>query len=216
MKWKDGDKTDPTKIEPEQDYQNELEYSPWERKKISSFISERFKTTDVFMVGLGLGLLLVILIVVMAIPRGKKAADVNQIKDLEVRLQRLEDRLNEFEGIGEKLAWLGSQDRKIDRLSKRVARLESSVSKKKRQPTGKLDKTPPVKQGAAGNKDAARKAAKPVKSQTGPQYHQVKAGDTLYSVSRRYGLSVDGLRRLNQLTSKATIYPGQKLLIKGP
>lgn len=215
MKWKDSNKTGTTQEEPEQDYHNELEYSPWERKKISSFIPERFKTNEISMVLLGLGLLLVILIVaVVAIPRVRKTADVNQIKDLEARLQKLEDRLNEFEGIDEKLAWLGSQDRKIDRLSRRVAHLESSMSKKMNQLTRKLDKIPDVKKGVAGNKDAENTADKSAKSKAGPQYHQVKAGDTLYSISRRFGFTVDGLRKLNKLTPETAIYPGQKLLIK--
>lgn len=214
MKWKDSAKTNTIQEEPEQDYQNELEYSPWERKNISNFIPERFKTTEVYMVGLGLGLLLVILIVVMAVPRGRKTADINQIKDLEVRLQRLEDRLNEFEGIDEKLAWLGSQDRKIDRLSRRVAHLESSMSKKMNQLTRKLDKIPEAKKGVTGNKDTERTADKPAKSKADPHYHQVKAGDTLYSISRRFGLTVDDLRKLNKLTPETAIYPGQKLLIK--
>jgi len=207
MKWKDSNTNGTAQEEPEQDYDNELEYSPWERK--------RFKTTEFSMVWLGLGLLLVILIVaVVAIPRGRKTAHVNQIKDLEIRLQKLEERLNEFEGLDEKLAWLGSQDRKIDRLSRRVAHLESATSKKMNQLTRKLDKIPEVKKGVAGNQDAARTADKPAESKAGPQYHQVKAGDTLYSISRRYGLKVDEIRKLNKLTPETAIHPGQKLLIK--
>lgn len=42
----------------------------------------------------------------------------------------------------------------------------------------------------------------------------VQAGDSLYSISRRYGLTVDELKKLNQLTSNA-LSIGQKLKIKG-
>ena len=41
-------------------------------------------------------------------------------------------------------------------------------------------------------------------------FHQVKKGDTLYSISKQYGLTVDELKRLNQLSSN-TISIGQKL-----
>jgi LysM repeat protein len=49
--------------------------------------------------------------------------------------------------------------------------------------------------------------------QTKAVYHDVVAGETLYGISRRYGLTVDELRRLNKLEPEATIYPAQRLLI---
>jgi LysM repeat protein len=42
-------------------------------------------------------------------------------------------------------------------------------------------------------------------------YHVVRAGETLWELSRRYGLSVDRLRQLNDLAPDAPIYPGQQL-----
>ncbi|MBC8313656.1 MAG: LysM peptidoglycan-binding domain-containing protein [Candidatus Cloacimonetes bacterium] len=44
-------------------------------------------------------------------------------------------------------------------------------------------------------------------------YHIVKKGDTLYSISKKYGLSVDVLKRINNLTSN-NIYIGQKIYLK--
>jgi len=43
-----------------------------------------------------------------------------------------------------------------------------------------------------------------------PAVHEVRAGDTLWSISRRYGLSMDTLRRINHLGS-TSVHPGQKL-----
>lgn len=45
-----------------------------------------------------------------------------------------------------------------------------------------------------------------------PRYHRVSSGDTLYSLSRRYGTSVDALKRTNGLTSDS-IRTGQTLRI---
>ena len=45
------------------------------------------------------------------------------------------------------------------------------------------------------------------------RYHDVRAGETLWGISRRYGLTVDELCRLNGLTPKEVIYPGQKLIV---
>ena len=44
--------------------------------------------------------------------------------------------------------------------------------------------------------------------------HRVSSSETLYGISRHYGLTVEDLRRLNKLLPKANIYPDQKLLIR--
>lgn len=44
-------------------------------------------------------------------------------------------------------------------------------------------------------------------------YHTVRSGDTLGAIARRYGVSVDQLRRLNELRGN-TIRPGQRLRVK--
>ena len=36
---------------------------------------------------------------------------------------------------------------------------------------------------------------------TGTQTYRVRQGDTLYSIARQFGTSIDDLKRLNQLTS---------------
>ena len=41
--------------------------------------------------------------------------------------------------------------------------------------------------------------------------HEVQDGDSLWSISRRYGMSLDVLRRINQLGARAVVRPGQKL-----
>ncbi len=43
--------------------------------------------------------------------------------------------------------------------------------------------------------------------------HVVRKGDSLYSISREYHVSVGELRQKNNLGSKNTIYPGQKIII---
>lgn len=47
----------------------------------------------------------------------------------------------------------------------------------------------------------------------GKRYHEVKKGETLTSIAKRYGLSVEELRRINNLSPKAALSAGQKLIV---
>lgn len=60
---------------------------------------------------------------------------------------------------------------------------------------------------AAGSARAQNTAA--------PQTHTVEAGDTLYSLARRYGLTVEALQQLNGLEG-TTIRVGQELVVAPP
>lgn len=44
-------------------------------------------------------------------------------------------------------------------------------------------------------------------------YHEVSKGETLYSISRKHGISVDELQRLNNLKNNQLIHPKQKLIV---
>ncbi|MGH8129411.1 MAG: LysM peptidoglycan-binding domain-containing protein [Steroidobacteraceae bacterium] len=45
--------------------------------------------------------------------------------------------------------------------------------------------------------------------------HRVKSGESLWSISRRYGMTVPQLARMNHLSAKAVIRPGQRLQVAG-
>ena len=48
----------------------------------------------------------------------------------------------------------------------------------------------------------------------GSVVHTVKSGDNLWDISRKYGVSVEQIRKLNGLSSKAVLKIGQKLIIR--
>ena len=60
---------------------------------------------------------------------------------------------------------------------------------------------------------AASAAQKEPVSQAKGGYHEVQSGDTLSGIAGKYGISLDELCRLNNITKDQTIYPGQKLLV---
>jgi membrane-bound lytic murein transglycosylase D len=47
-------------------------------------------------------------------------------------------------------------------------------------------------------------------------FYAVKKGDTLYSIAKKYGLSVAELRDLNDLSKRAVVHVGQKLRVSQP
>lgn len=63
---------------------------------------------------------------------------------------------------------------------------------------------------------APQAAAKPSKSKTSgsPVYHTIKSGDTLYSIAKRNGTTVDKLLKLNGMKSNQVLRVGKKIRIK--
>ncbi len=45
------------------------------------------------------------------------------------------------------------------------------------------------------------------------RYHFVRAGESLWSIAQRYGVTVEALCRANKLKTSSTIHPGQRLVI---
>ena len=58
-----------------------------------------------------------------------------------------------------------------------------------------------------------KKAGKEKKNSSRKTY-TISRGDTLYSIARKHNTSVDGLCRLNGISSSSTIYPGQRLRVR--
>ena len=66
--------------------------------------------------------------------------------------------------------------------------------------------------GGGGN-GSFGEAASPGGGAEGPVYHTVMRGESLWTISRRYGVSIDRIRSLNGLTSD-TVDPGQRLRVR--
>jgi LysM repeat protein len=104
------------------------------------------------------------------------------------RLEQLENKILQLE------AQFTETKESVTTLGSYVKTLEERIDTF----TKKIEKTPVPKQAI---------------SQEKKQYHNVVRGDTLYSISRKYGLSVEEIRRLNNLNKNQSIQPGQKLMV---
>jgi len=116
-----------------------------------------------------------------------------KITALEGKIASLEKKIADLEGK----AGTGSPDpslqHRVEALSQKVESLE------KRMESGAESKTKPS----------------PPKSKVEGQkrYHTVQKGETLSKISRKYGVPVDELRKLNDLSKGEPVRTGQKLLI---
>ncbi len=172
--------------------------------------------------------LVVGLVVVMAIaallifllPGGNETGLRSRIADLEERISALEEKINRFEAIDQKVTRIWEQAKSFEKFKARFDRTEASMSLRMDHLTMSLEalqkKLSIIEQSIKSDsaKSASQAASKPPVSSPPVKYHQVKPGETLFSISRRYGLSVEQLLKLNKMKKNAVIKPGQKLIVR--
>jgi LysM repeat protein len=122
---------------------------------------------------------------------GGCTSEVSQ-KDMSLitgKLEQLENRITQLE------AQFSETNESVTTLGSYITYLEERIEKLNKE----IEKASLPKQEAL--------------SQENKQYHKVVRGDTLYSISKKYGLSVDEIRKLNSLNDSKPIQPGQKLMV---
>jgi hypothetical protein len=85
----------------------------------------------------------------------------------------------------------------------------------------KLAKVEAVEEKMAALETRVRKLQRSVSKGFGPvasrsqaaRYHEVRQGETLSGIAKKYDITVQDLCRLNKVTPKSIIRPGQKLLV---
>lgn len=159
------------------------------------------KSQKQFLVVAGIAVLILIVAFTLLFKAHDRAlkVDVNTVNlkltTLEMSVSRLEGELKELRQF---LSKLEASERpstpKSDELSRRIDRLEKTVAEAQRpaKPTPVLEKTT---------------------VQTKNRYHEVRHGETLFRISKNYGLSLEQLCSINQMTPQTPIHPGQKLLV---
>ena len=129
------------------------------------------------------------------------------------RIKKLENRIVKLEGIEYRLTQIWKQAESFDQFNDRLDNLEVSLSKTEhlvknleRLPNNTAEKTPPEVESSLSSKVPKKIEKK--------RYHTVTYGDTLFSISHRYGLPIEKIRILNKLDEPTVIHPGQRLLVK--
>ncbi|MBW2589271.1 MAG: LysM peptidoglycan-binding domain-containing protein [Deltaproteobacteria bacterium] len=185
----------------DEDYLGEGERHIWDRKKSS----------PIPLALLGLGFFVMVFLFIVFLSKTTDIASKTEILNIEKRLALLEERLGKIVEIDEKLILLDTQGKKFELFVDRFDRFETSMSLKMDIINNELYTSQ-----KKGNKTTETKKPEPTKISkkiTHTTYHEVKAKETLYQISRHYGLTVEDLRKLNRLTPEAVIHPGQKLIV---
>ncbi len=113
---------------------------------------------------------------------------------LEQRVVGLEKQIAELRGKNNTPAPDLALLQRVDALSQKVEALEKQ---KPPAPEPKAKPPTPPKPAASVEK----------------KYHTVQKGETLYGISKKYGISVEELRKLNNLSKDPSLRTGQKLLV---
>jgi LysM repeat protein len=209
MKWKDSNEGGKTEAEEEGSF--EENYSPLRTQKLDTGA----KLASIFTrPGSWLVIIPVLLLAIFLFAIRPGGSDKAQLTAMDHRLQQIEIRMAALEGVSELVADLDNNRQATKPLKGRLDRLESSFVKK----IGEIDqrlKDLQIKLANTKTKQAQKPAVKsptPKKAvkQTA-KTHIVKKGETLYSISRQYGLSLNQLISYNKLSKKTIINPGQSL-----
>lgn len=164
----------------------EIEIEPREQNHPTSQRSlKKFFAEKQNLILIGAGILIIVLIFFFSGIAGKD-------KSTEVLVQ-LEKNLTAME---QKIATLETEQKNL--TSGPVKRLTERVEMLEKRPTEKTNPTISTK------------------AQTAPlaiRYHVVKKGESIAGIAKRYGLTVEELRRKNKLSPKTTLAVGQKLIV---
>jgi LysM repeat protein len=161
----------------------------------------------------GIGVCLVV--VVMALFWFREEAPSTEFEDriqkLERRLQNLEQVLNRLNGVDERLGVMENRLQQLAVTADRFDRFESTLNSKMDAVARELAAMKSTKTVAAPAATKPPPAAE--RPGTAAAQHVVQPGETLYAIARRYGLTIDELRKANGIGADNTIHPGQKLII---
>ena len=162
----------------------------------------------------GAGVIVAVIAIILALSGGEKTAGMEQLQALETRVLRLEEKLAGLESLEKQLALVETQQSELAKLAKRYDRFEATVNTQIDQIIKELGNL--YQKTSARGKAAPRVSKAPEPISPTARFHRVKSGETLYRISRKYGLTVKQLQSYNQLAPGAAIYPGQKLRLTPP
>ncbi len=127
--------------------------------------------------------ILLLIAIVLFFFIGRGEVSKKDLGSIQAGLNSLEDKLARLDGLEDRIARLEKEEEKLKQSVSKIAKRSSNKQKKRSS------------------------------SQVTRRYHTVRSGESLYTIANKYGISTDKLCKLNKITPKKPIQPGQKLLV---
>ncbi len=147
----------------------------------------------------------VLLAAVLLLIGGGEPEDDESLSILTERLDRIEMRLDRLEETAKQVPALVGR---VNGLGESVSRLE-----KDRRTLSTSVETLNRRLETATKQVPAQGPASPAAADSASTQHTVKQGETLFSIAKLYGLSVEELCGLNSIKKTDVIQPGQSLIV---
>ncbi len=175
--------------------------APWSEKKSNSPDQRGIESDKRNFLLIILGILAVlilgggILYFLSSQPTGGEAGSLqSRLTALEEKISGLENKIAEYQG---KFSPSGIDPALLQRVDALAQEVEALKKQKRPKAESKAKPFPPSKPAVSTEK----------------QFHIVQKGETLYRISKKYGVSVEKLQKLNHLSAGQPLRIGQKLLV---
>ncbi len=223
MAWNNSGKNNPD-IETEDEMYKENAFSGWQKNKRLGLFADLISSPFVWG---GTAVVILILMFMIFWPDSNGKASNDKLDNISQRLDMLENRIFIVETSVQNISVQQPQEQNLESFQNRIEQLEAFVKHKTDQFTSELEKaqkkissleSKPSTTAISSRPASAPKAApaaKPAAARKADtaKYHIVKQGETLYRISVNYGISVDKLLELNNMSKGAVIHPGQKIMV---
>jgi len=214
MKWKDSADMTGNEVQSGEEFIEEEHYSPWTEPGDQKGI-HRISRPPLLLILLLLAIVALVAALLMLVWGGNGDVATRQaVNTLEDRVLRLEERLDKYESIDEKVTSIWEQAKSFEKFKDRFDRSEASTSLRMDHLTvsletlqkqmGSVRKAPPV---------ATVQTESPGPAPAKVRYHKVAPSETFYSISKTYDITVEQLLQLNQLQPNDVLKIGQKLIV---
>lgn len=188
-----------------------LDQEPTDRRKTNAGLKGKI---------LFLSVLVIAVVIIIAVMLPKRSTDLSKddLSTVRVQMTEIEKKLAAIDEMRNRISDMENREKGHQQQTEELNSYLKSLMKHVDNLTQKVDtleKGPAV---SAVKKAPAPTAAKPKPQEPKPaaetQYHTVQKGENLYRISLKYGIALEELCRINDMTVSDSIQPGQRLLVK--
>jgi LysM repeat protein len=160
----------------------------------------------------GIGVLLLIVLIALFFG-GSDTLSKKDLASFKARLDQLEDRLTRFEGVEIRVASLEKKEKELEQSLAEADRSKRLLTQQYTTLNQRLDSLQKTKTLVPAKSKAPIAPKKKPPTLGKKRFHEVRPGDTLYRIANKYGISIEELCRLNNISQNKIIQPGQKLVV---